>query len=328
MDKSLKNSLHSSSRRADLRIRSRFISKAVLVTAFFFLTPAQGAPKATPAPKPTGLETYQDLILKAQNLTLQRDRLQASQILLRGIQRETRGSQAHKELVKALGELSSVFYSEKAQSAFSVGEAAAEARPREAIEHFQEALRLEDGNVSILKAIARAHLALAECEKADTQVKAAEAIDPHSPEVKLLSLQTLACSRNYESILARLSIDETASQDETDALVKSLRQGLHVQALLRAPKPKNDLKKAKSVMTTWEASAPDYPEVHFWKWEISKLSGAPDRMAAVKYSQACQNLTPRKRKSYSLDVNLCKGKEAVDSYLKDSGLNQSPDEKS
>jgi hypothetical protein len=31
-------------------------------------------------------------------------------------------------------------------------------------------------------------------------------------------------------------------------------------------------------------------------------------------------MTPRKRKSYILDVDLCKGKNAVDTYLRESGL--------
>src|SRR4051794_21074861 len=61
------------------------------------------APAVQPGDEKSGEkseETYQDLIQKAQNLTLQQDRLQTSQVLIRGIQRENRGSLAYRELVR------------------------------------------------------------------------------------------------------------------------------------------------------------------------------------------------------------------------------------
>jgi hypothetical protein len=105
-----------------------------------------------------GLETYRDLIQKAQNLTLQRDRLQTSQILLRGLQRETKGSVAYRELARALNELTTVFYTEKAQTYFVSGESLMMAHPHDATAPLQEALKLEEGNVAVLRALARAHL--------------------------------------------------------------------------------------------------------------------------------------------------------------------------
>lgn len=296
----------------------------MLVAAFFFSPLAWAAPAAKPAtPTKTssakGLESHEDLILKAQNLTLQRDRLQASQILIRAIQRESKGNAAYKDLTRALTELTTVFYTEKAQSVFSVGEAAVAEKPRDAIESFQEALRLEDGNVTILKSLARTQLILDECEKAETSVRSAEAVDPYSPEIKLLSLQLLACNKSYEALLAKAETTDY-DFDTAETYVKSLRSGLQIQALVETAKPKADFKKARSLLAAWEAQMPDYPEVHFWKWELSKVQPPSDRALAAKYAQACQNLSPRKRKNYSLDVNLCKGKEAADEYLKSNAV--------
>ncbi len=62
----------------------------------------------TPAPAKK-VEGYKDLISKARHLTFQRDRLQATQVLIRGIQREPKNTNAHKELLAALDELSGVF---------------------------------------------------------------------------------------------------------------------------------------------------------------------------------------------------------------------------
>lgn len=330
--KSYKNSLRSNLRlakRARSQYRSRQLPKRAIlwVALFFVFSPANSfasktAQKPPAAKSAKGLEGPQDLIQKAQNLTLQRDRLQASQILVRALGRETRGSAAFKDMTKALSELSTVFYTEKAQSVFNVGESALATRPRDAIDSFQEALRLEDGNVTVLKALARAQLSLGDCDKAETSVRAAETIDPYSSEVQLLSLQTLACNKSYDALSAKLEETE-GDVDPTETNVRNLRYGLQIQAL-SAVKLKPDLKKAKALLASWEAADAEYPETFYWKYFLSKLSGAPDRTAAVRYTHLCQNLSARKRKNYSLDVNLCKGKEAVESYLKESGLSSTP----
>jgi len=259
------------------------------------------------------LENYQDLILKAQNLTLQQDRLQTSQVLIRGIQRETRGSGAYKELVRALEELTTVFYTEKAQSLFATAQALIEAKPREAIEQLQEAIKTDDRNVTILNELARVHLRFDECEKADQSVKQAEDVNPFSAEIKLLRLQVLACQKNYDVLTVKL-----ASHDpDLDPLEKFTR-GLQIQDLMRH----KDLRKAKTLLATWETQATEYPEVYYWQWQLSREANdpdhLPDRIAATKYLQMCQNLTPRKLQSLRFDVDLCKQKSTVDKFLKET----------
>ncbi len=260
--------------------------------------------------RPIGtLETYKDLIQKARNLSLQQDRLQASQVLIRGLQRETRGSTAYKELARALEELTELFYTERAQSAFSTGESLAFSNSREAIEAYERALKIEDRNVSVLKALARLYLRNNECDLADTRVKQAEEMNPYSAEVKLLRLQVLSCQKGGERLLSRL-----AAYEQDLEPVKKFCYGLRLKEYMRV----SDLKKARAVLTEWESSLPDYPEVFYWKWEISKATGSPDRLAASRYLQLCQSLSPRKRKQYSIDVNLCKGRETVEAFLKEN----------
>lgn len=265
----------------------------------------------TPAKASTTQESYKDLIQKAQNLTLQHDRLQASQVLIRSIQREQKGSVAHKELMKTLEELTTVFYTERAQSTYVLGESLIETKPREAIDAYAEALRLEDGNVAALKALARAHLFLSECDKADGYVRSAEGLNPFSPEVILLRVQVLGCSKNSDGLEAKMA----AAQTDLEPLMKYAR-GVEIKDLAR----RKEYKRAKALLASWETLAPGYPEVLFWKFELSRLSSAPiERSAAVQYSQACQNMTARTRKSFNLDVELCKGKVAVDAFLRESG---------
>ena len=255
-------------------------------------------------------------------------------MLTRAIQHETKGSAAYKELVRALDELTGVFYTEKAQSMFAAADALADSRPRDTIDQLQEALKAEDRNPTILRELARVHLQLDECDKADARVKQAEEIDSYSVEIKLLRLQILECQKNLELLETKL-----ATHDSDLDPVEKFSRGLQMRLLLHGipvanlpaatstpttTGPSKDLKKAKAFLATWEAQAPDYPELYYWKWEFSKLSGDPDRTAAAKYTQLCQNLTPRRRKSFSLDVDLCKGKEAVDVFLKESTATTAP----
>jgi tetratricopeptide (TPR) repeat protein len=256
---------------------------------------------------PTRLETYKDLISKARNLTLQRDRLQASQILCRGLQREPKNSVAYKELSKALDDLSGVFYTEKAQSLFSLGESLEESKPKEAIDKWSEALRLEEGNVTLLNSISRAHLRQDECSAAEPTLHQAQNLNPISTEIKLLQMQLLECQKKYEE-LAQLMSSKEGALGENERFGKSL--------FLKVLWKQGEIKKAKNILANWETSAPDYPEVYFWRWQVS---GPPpsDREDALKYANLCKNLTVRKKKSYNLDLELCKSKERIEGYLKD-----------
>lgn len=319
MEKSFKKLLRCNS--LPVLKKRRSLTRATFVAlAIFSLHTGAIAQSKTPTAKndnerPVGrLENYKDLIQKAQNLSLQQDRLQASQVLIRGIQRETRGSPAHKELVRALDELTGLFYTERAQSTFATGESLAFSSPREAIDAYEQALKIEDRNLTILKSLARLHLRRDECDLADVRVKQAEEMNPYSAEIKLLRLQVLSCQKNSEALMSRF-----AAFDQDLDSVKKFSLGLRMYEYMKA----GDLKKARAVLAEWESLIPEYPELFYWKWELSKASKSPDRLAASKYLHLCQGLSPRKRKEYSIDVNLCKGKETVEAFLKENEMKSS-----
>ena len=181
--------------------------------------PTENAVTKSSAKLSPSFENYKDLIQKAQNLALQHDRLQSSQVLIRAIQREQKGSQAHKELMRALEDLTTVFYTEKAQGSFAAGNSLLETKPRDAIDSYLEALRLEDGNVAVLKALARVHLSEGECDKADGYVRQAEGLNPFSPEVILLRVQELGCAKNSEALDAKL----VAAESDLEPVMKFVK---------------------------------------------------------------------------------------------------------
>ncbi len=291
----------------------------------------------TSAKAGTRMETYKNLIEKAQNLTLQRDRLQASQVLIRGIQKESKNSVGYRELTKTLESLASLFYSEKAHGLYSSAESVADAKPKEAADVYAEALRLEDSNLSLLKGLARVQLTLLDCSKAESTTVQAEGIDPFSAEVKLLRLQVLSCQKSFPALKTLL----TTEQSELDSVQKYVR-GLEVEGALQSASESSplDLKKVKALLSNWESKDGDYPELFFWKWRYNHTLAADEdaelkaqstptteglaRTAALRYMQLCQSLTPRKRRLYELDVRLCRGTDDVDTYLKTSGQTPTP----
>ena len=282
-------------------------------------------------------ETYQDLIEKAQNLTLQRDRLQASQVLIRGIQKESKNSLAYKELTKALDSLATLFYTEKAHGLFSSAEAIADTKPKEASETYTEALRLEDSNLSLLKGLARAQLILGECGKADATVLQAEGVNPFSAEVRLLRFQVSNCEKNF-GLLASQITAASGEQEQVQKFQRGLECAVAMQTAQQMTPP--DFKKVKALLVSWENKDPEYPELYVWKWRYLQALAAADeaelvvksvpfpsatsRTAALRYVQLCQSLTPRKRKNFSLDVELCRSLDDVELFLKSSGQTPAP----
>ena len=255
-----------------------------------------------------------EAIEKARALALEKKRERACALLVRAISKEPKASIERRELTKSLDDLSEVFFSEQGQAAWSAAESVIGSKPREAIDSYQSALKIEDENVAALNGLARAHLLVGECDRAVVAIKRSEAINPFSPETRLLRLQALDCDHAYEQFDALL-----ASRDVDLAPVETFLKTLQAKELLR----KRDFKRAKTLVAQWEQAAPDYPEVYFWRWKLADAAEQTDRTAAIRYAQSCRNLSPRRRKAFRLDFELCKGLDVVDAYLKSAGLQPS-----
>jgi len=258
-------------------------------------------------------ESYKELISKSQNLSLQHDRLQACQILIRALQKESKNSTPYRELKASLEDLSSVFYTDQAQAIYSQGEALVDTKAREAIDKFQEALKLEEGNMSIIKALARAQLKVDDCGAAAATLKMAESYDSIEGEYQLLRLQSLKCQKDYDAIMEVFNpkdgeVSRNADFDGVERFTKVF--------LVDEAYRKKDMKKAHQILSDWEAQAADYPEVYFWRWKLALAQNGVDRASAQKYIQLCKGLTVRKRKLFNLDVELCKNTEEVEAKLK------------
>ncbi|HWU44304.1 MAG TPA: hypothetical protein VN132_12725, partial [Bdellovibrio sp.] len=108
--------------------------RAATLAALLFSRPLFAQPNAK-------AETYKDIIEKAYNLSLQKDRQQALNILLSALQKETR-PQNIAELRKVLSDVSHVFFSDKAQQLYETGISFRKTDLNQAQTKLTEALRI------------------------------------------------------------------------------------------------------------------------------------------------------------------------------------------
>ncbi len=251
-------------------------------------------------------ESYRDLIAKAEQLTLQHDRVQVSRILSGGLAQEAKGSFAYREIQKKLNELTSVFYSEQGQALFTLGETMAELRPKEAIEKFTEAQKFEQGNTTIARSMILIELKLDECDRAEASLEQLRESNELLAEIKVLAGQVMICKKEFGEI-SKLLTSQGGIPDETSRAAKSI--------VARAMWMNADMKGLKSLLTSsdqgnWSA------EYYFWKWMYQTTIDVSDIMLGQKYVQECDNMSARRRKELELDISLCSAKKRVQDFLK------------
>ncbi len=248
---------------------------------------------ATDTP-PTLRESYQDLIKKAQNLTLQHDRLQATQILARAIRSEHPGTVAYKQLRKSLSSLAEMFYTEKAQKAFELAESSVE--PRAAIDRYNEALGNEPGNTKILRSLARTKIRLGECVDAAKTAEAALETDPFALELLLLHIQTLQCSDDKDGARALLVAQAEA--------LRGLKPGYDM-AVIRDLMAQKKWPEARRRAKELESADAGFPEVKYALFRIGQEMKSTELEAGELYVEICQKSADRLRKKYELEPSLC-----------------------
>jgi hypothetical protein len=228
------------------------------------------------------------------------------------------------ELLRSWEEIATVFLSDKAQNQYALAESLWLSKPKEAVDLLQAVMPLEIGNLSVALLGARAALRALDCSRAETFSKEAEKIFAPGLEVRLIRLQVQSCLVADQSNLPPLKIvssDYPVDWGELDSAIRLLL----VKDLWR----RKDAKGARAAVVAWESQAPEDPEVWFWKWKTSEVSdskrsgplsaaAARDRAAARNYLRICNEMTPRRRKIFSVHPELCLATESVESDLKSS----------
>jgi predicted Zn-dependent protease len=246
-------------------------------------------------------ETYKEIIQKAQALSLQQEREQVSQVLKRAIENE-KGKKAEQELLKTLSELTTLFYTEKGQSVFEYGRSLFRASPQEALQKFQEALKLEPNNVSILSEIAKIELYTGKCGEATTTVQKALSLNPYSSDLNLLLAQSLSCSqKNDEALLTLKKVNQSV---------------FSFIAFAQIYFSKNEIKQAETHLNLAKIADAKFPEVYYWEMQIRKKSNLNITEQAQLYVKLCKNLQLKDLVKYHSEPRTCLEAKNVEAELK------------
>ncbi|ASD65329.1 tetratricopeptide repeat protein [Bdellovibrio bacteriovorus] len=280
------------------------VMRAALTAALsFFALPAFSQTKL---PKS---ETYKDIIEKAYNLSLQRDRTQALNILSAAIQRETR-PQAVAELKKTVSEVSNIFFSDKSQQLYETGVSLRKADVNQALDKVSEAARIEPDNFPIVIEMARLMIAKGDCKAGLETVRKQLLVVPFDEDLKLTQAQALACQTKwpeYQKVYDTVAVKKSPLQKYWYAL--------EVQKFLDLNNP---LKTQESLALLKKADE-KYPESYYWQWKVAHSQKKMNTEQAQKYVMTCKNISANQYRQYMIDPMLCRRVLEVEGELK--GMN-------
>lgn len=276
--------------------------RAILGMALFFSTVSIAKVQT----KTVKSETYKDLIEKAYNLSLQKDRQQALNILSSAIQREVR-PQALMELKRTASEVATVFLSDKAQQLFETGVSLRKTDLNQAFDKLNESLRTEPDNSSIVTEAARVLIARGDCKNAQEIVQKQLLLINFDEDLKLSLAQTLVCQekwQEYQKIVDSVAFKKSPQQKFWWIL--EIDKYLSTKSLLKAQESLNILKKIDD----------KYPEVSYWIWKLGHIQKKPNHLEGQKYVMTCKNISANQYRQYMIDPMLCRHLNEVEGELK------------
>jgi tetratricopeptide (TPR) repeat protein len=245
------------------------------------------------------------LIQKAKNLTLQHDRIQATQVLIRGI-RHRLVSQKHKaELMKSLRQLSEVFYSEDGQKLFQLGQSLSSSDVTTAISKYEQATTIEKGNVAILRELARSYLRQGNCKKSLQTSEQAQSYNPYAADIVLIVLQSHACLNEPDKFSEALSFPGVDYEAIKVFVEMSKAQVAHFNG--KNLLAKRHLLKAKAIDS-------GFPEIYYWMGQIKQAEGEDTGQSNRKYVEICQQAQVVRAK-YPQEPRVCLEKSKVQRNL-------------
>jgi predicted Zn-dependent protease len=251
-------------------------------------------------------------IEKAQGLALKKNRREAAQILRNEITNLPANSKNRPKLIEALAQITTIFLTDKGQRTFETGQSIMFDNPDLAMGRFNEALAMEDGNISVLQNIARLQMTKLDCEGARSTIDNARAINPYFAELALLEARDLLCLKDYEVFREKMKA-LPAPLTGWDA---SFSQYLLAQDFLE----QNMYKKALELLTKVSEEQGKFPEVYYYLWKAGAGLNRDTEAWKLRYASLCKSIGPKEKKQFAQEPRLCVNlKEVEDELAKDSG---------
>lgn len=242
-------------------------------------------------------ETYQDLIAKAQNLALQKDRQQAMNILANAIRKENSKTQANNELKKSLNEISIIFFDDRTQQLYEVAITLKRTDLNQALQKITEAQRAEPDNSLLALEQARILIGKSDCSNAE-EVAAKQLLqDPYFEELSLARAQAAQCMGKLLPV---------ARSGELPDVKKSIFAKFWLMLEVEKRIKDKNLAKASEVLASVKKLDNKYPEIDYWHWKIDQLVRKKKSILAEKYIMTCKNISAHLYRQYMMDPMLCR----------------------
>lgn len=285
---------------------NNFLKRAApMVVALFFILLISQISKALPAKT----ETYKDIIEKSYTLSLQKERTQAVTLLISAATRESKKGSIPKELLQAINEVATIFYSDKAQQSYELALSLRLADPILANTKLSEALKQDPENIQIKTEQVRMLLLANDCGVALKSANSLEEKYPYIASVSLLVAQSQVCLSQFaEYQKTKLKAEEFKNSNEL--FWKNLDLEIAVK--------QRQFVKAKEIFSTIIKIDPDFPETYFWGWKIAQEMKNHEDRSAGKYTSGCKSLSPRAVRKYLFEPRLCKRIAEIDQAAKTS----------
>jgi len=291
-------------------MRLNFLRRAALCCAALFILESPFSFSAENKSKKA--ETSKDIIEKAYNLSLQKDRSQSINILVNAIKQENDRNGNTAELKKALQQVSYLFYSDRAQQAYELALSFRRTDPNQALQKMNEALRIESDNLTLFNEMQRMVLIKGECSSALEKISKARLQDPFDEHLILLQGQAHACLKQWEEFKKLHDLFDTK---------KSTLARFWVALEIELAFYEKNTEKAKELLSMLLKLDEKYPELKYWQWRSGSLEDRP--RLAQKYLKECKNMSATLYRQYMTDVNLCRRVAEVEASTKNTnGTNE------
>jgi hypothetical protein len=294
-------------------IRFSIAKRAAIIAALFLSSELFAAPPTVKTPAKT--ETYLDVVDKAYNLSIQKERSQATLLLVNAVKKEAKKNpKAIKDLLKALEQIGSVFYSDKTQQLYELGISLRLSDPGLAMQKINDALKLEPDNLSVSLAQMRLQIASGDCGPAVNGAKKAKELNPFSEEIDLVISQAAVCSGQFETYqqLKNL-IDDKKSPLARHWMVVEL------EYLFK----NGQFQRGIELALGGQKNEPQFPEAYYWEWRLEIEAKGKAEPPATRYVNLCKTLSSRALRDYLAEPFLCRRTQEVENFLKknsNSGL--------
>ncbi len=255
----------------------------------------------------TMTETYKDIIEKAYNLSLQKDRTQAVSILLSALKKEAKKSASQRDLAIALNQVSKVFFGDKSLQLYELALSLRVTDPNLGISKLQEALRLEPDNSSIEIALARASIFQGDCGAALARTSKQKDLVHYIEEIKLVESQAQVCLGKFDEYLVN-----RAEVDLKRSPLALSWQALESEYLFKT----GNFAKTRENSMNLEKLDRAFPESHYWVWKAEVELKMKAEASGQKYLNTCKSMNGRQARDYLFEPQLCHHTAEVETFLK------------